>query len=83
MQGELKQAKLLELKRKAATDHNLPEALAARLQGETPEEIEADAKALAETLPKQSPQPRISTTNPGLSQTGESDQERRRRLGIG
>lgn len=34
-----------------ALKHNLPEALAARLQGSTREELEADAKALAALLP--------------------------------
>lgn len=38
-----------------AVRHNLPEALAARLQGSTPEELEADAKALAALVTPQAP----------------------------
>jgi len=82
IQAELKTANLLELKRAAAAEYELPEALIPRLQGDTKEDIEADAKQLAETLPKPSKQPRISTTNPGGEQSGESDADRRRRLGI-
>jgi len=81
-QDKLKQVQLLELKRAAAAEYDLPKALIPRLQGETEEEIKADAEKLSAELPKPKPQPKISTTNPGGSQTGESEQERRRRLGI-
>jgi len=47
-------ARLLEvnaIKARVAAKHNLPEPLVLRLQGETEEEIEADAKSLAGALP--------------------------------
>ena len=78
--AQLKNAQLLELKRQAATKHSLPEALVSRLQGETLEEIEADAQALAETLPKPVKAANIQPTNPGAPSSGESEEERRRRL---
>lgn len=47
-----RQAELSSLRSKIAAKHKLPDLLAERLRGDTEEEIEADAKALAETLPK-------------------------------
>jgi hypothetical protein len=81
LEAENKKIKLDLLKRDTATKVGLPEVLASRLQGETPEEIEADAKQLLETLPKK-PNP-ASATNPGGDhQVTETDAERRKRLGI-
>ena len=45
------EAELLLLKREIAEEVGLPKSWAARLQGTTKEEIEADAKALAKDLP--------------------------------
>lgn len=59
---ELKQLKTEKLKREIAEKAGLPAEFADRLRGETPEELEADAKAFSEKLPK--PTPKISTTNP-------------------
>jgi hypothetical protein len=65
-QKKLKERETLDLKRTTAAKHGIPENLAARLIGTTPEEIEADAKALAETLPKANAQkPSPGPTNPG------------------
>lgn len=50
--GENKALKIQALQKDAAGEHKLPASLATRLQGETEEEIYADAKALAETLPE-------------------------------
>lgn len=63
----------------------LPGALAGRLQGETPEEMEADARAILEALPKAAaPTEKPKTPgpiNPGANgQTGESPAERKTRL---
>ncbi len=81
LEAENKKIKLDLLKQSTASKLGLPEVLALRLQGETPEEIEADAKQLLETLPKK-PNP-ASATNPGGDrQVAETDAERRRRLGI-
>lgn len=43
---------LTSLKRRVADEVGLPKALAERLQGETEEDITADAKALLKTLPR-------------------------------
>jgi hypothetical protein len=66
----------------AAGKHGLPAELASRLQGETPEELEADAAKLAALLPKPAPPagPRVSPTNPGGALQGESEAERRARI---
>ena len=81
LEAENKKIKLDLLKQQTASKLGLPDVLANRLQGETPEEIEADAKQLLETLPKK-PNP-ASATNPGGDrQVAETDAERRRRLGI-
>ena len=44
--AERKRVELEAARRIIGLNHGLPDALAARLQGETPEEIEADAQAL-------------------------------------
>jgi len=81
LEAENKTLKINQLKQSTASKLGLPEVLALRLQGETPEEIEADAKQLLETLPKK-PNP-ASATNPGGDhQVTETDAERRKRLGI-
>lgn len=81
LEAENKQIKLDLLKQQTASKLGLPEILANRLQGETPEEIEKDAKQLLETLPKKAST--ASATNPGGDrQVAETDAERRRRLGI-
>ena len=81
LEAENKKIKLDLLKQQTASKLGLPDVLANRLQGETPEEIEADAKQLLETLPKKANT--ASATNPGGDrQVAETDAERRRRLGI-
>lgn len=77
VEAELSATKRRELQTAVAKRHGLPDVLATRLQGETPEELEADAKALAATLPK----PNLPATNPGgNAQQGMTDAERRARL---
>lgn len=60
------------LMRDVAAEHGIPEALRARLVGETREEIEADAKALAEMFGAQ-----MRSTNPrgGLDPQAEADSD--------
>jgi hypothetical protein len=80
--AELAARDLAEKKRTIAAKYNIPDQLATRLVGSTDEEIEADAKALAETLPKAeqkkaSPGP----THPGEgNQIQESDFQAKQRL---
>ena len=65
LEAKLKAYERTEAQRTVAEKVGLPAALATRLQGETPEELEADAKALLETLPKPTkPAPGINATNP-------------------
>lgn len=48
--AELKGKEIAALRAEIAAKHRLPKELADRLQGETADEIEADAKALAKTI---------------------------------
>ncbi len=81
LEAENKKIKLDLLKQSTASKLGLPEILANRLQGETPEEIEKDAKEILETLPKKTAV-NINATNPGAGAVvGETDDERGRRLG--
>jgi predicted RNase H-like HicB family nuclease len=83
-QAELKRAKLAEMKRAAAEKVELPLVFADRLQGETPEELEADAKKILEALPKVPKPPVINPTSPsGASQRETLDQQRARIYGSG
>ena len=68
------------LQRQAAEKAGLPPVFADRLKGETLEELEKDAKAILEALPK-AQQPKGNPTNPGANATGgETDAQRRERL---
>ena len=53
------------LRRETAEKVGLPLVFADRLKGETPEELEADAKQILEALPKTPKPPNVSATNPG------------------
>lgn len=82
-EAEANRLKLESLRRQAAERAGIPAALAPRLQGETLEELEADAAALAETLPKSTKTPPpLPPTNPGANAggNGETDAQRRARL---
>ena len=57
-----RELELASLRRDAAAKFALPAKLAERLKGETPEELEADAKAIAADLPK--------PTAPNINATG-------------
>lgn len=71
MSVEREKAERALLVENVALKHNLPDALAARLQGATREELEADAKALASLIPapQEEPTPRLrgglDPTDPG------------------
>jgi hypothetical protein len=78
-QAELKAAKIAEMKNAIAAKVNLPLAFADRLQGETPEELEADAKKLLEALPKPQP-PKVSPTSPSGASPGETIAQQRARV---
>ena len=83
--AKVKAAELLELKRQAAEKHRIPSGLIDRLQGETADELEADAEKIAALIPEKSKTPpNLQPTNPSGNSaiSGESDAEKRRRLGI-
>lgn len=69
------------MQRKAAEAAGLPPAFAERLKGETQEELEADAKALKEVLPK-AQAPNVGTTNPGSNATGQGETLEQRRARV-
>ena len=74
--NELATLKANELKRKVGAKHNLPEALAIRLQGATEEELDADAKQVLDALPKPA-KPSPGPVNPGTGgSTKPTDAER-------
>ncbi len=64
LKAELDALKLNEAKRAIAKEIGLPDALALRITGSTPEELKADAKAMLEALPKPVP-PSTDATNRG------------------
>lgn len=70
-----------ELQNSVAAKVGLPAAFASRIQGETEDDMEADAKALLAAMPAAVP-PKGNPTNPGQPQTGETREERRKRLGL-
>jgi DNA repair exonuclease SbcCD ATPase subunit len=75
---------LKDLQRQAAEKFSLPASLATRLQGETLEDLEKDAENLVKTLPKETKTaPKLPPNNPGgngSGGTGETDEQRRKRL---
>lgn len=81
LQADIKARDLRDKRRAIGQKAGLPDAIADRLTGETDEELEADAKAILEALPKGA-LPKVSATNPGQNARGqgESDAERRKRL---
>lgn len=64
-------AALAVTRRDVAARLNVPAALADRLRGDTPEEIEADAKQLMASLPKSGTPP--ANAGSGAKQTGATD----------
>ena len=63
--GELKAKTVRTMQIEVAAKVGIPAALSDRLKGETPEEMEEDAKAILEMLPKQKAAPNTGATNPG------------------
>lgn len=68
LKAKVKDLERREMVRSVADKVGLPPALAARLRGETPEEVEADAKALLELIPTKS-KASINPTNPSQDGT--------------
>lgn len=68
------------LRREVVEEAGLPVSFASRLQGTTKEELLADAKELAKTLPQLKVAPKVPPTNPSNGQTIETDAQKRDRL---
>ena len=85
LEAELTKTKRASMQSEIAAKVGLPAKLASRLQGNTPEEMEADAKDILETLPKQpKPTPGIAASNPGANgQANETDAQKLARLRAG
>ena len=79
--AELKKTQLDDLRRRIALKVELPLAFADRLRGETPEELEEDAKQLLAVLPKTPKTPNVNPTNPGSGASqGETVEQQRARI---
>ena len=65
LQSELTAKTVRTMQIEVAAKLGLPAALSDRLKGETLEEMEEDAKAILEALPKQKAAPNTGATNPG------------------
>jgi hypothetical protein len=81
LEADLKVERIRVLRRDAADKIHLPAVFADRLQGETPEELEADALKIMAAIPTPVA-PKLAPTNPGDPQTGETVAEKRKRLGF-
>lgn len=85
-EAEKKALELSLMRRDVASKYGLPAALVDRLKGETPEELETDAKTLLEALPKPADKDKksgsLNPTNPaGGSQTETPAQKKARLFG--
>jgi hypothetical protein len=83
-QASLAKRQLDDQKRAIAKAVGLPDELALRIQGANEDEMKADAELLVAAIPKPDPKkPNLGPTNPGSGAVqGETDEQRRRRLGI-
>jgi predicted methyltransferase len=80
LEAELKRERADRMRLQVAGKFNLPEALANRLQGETMEELEADAEQLAKLIPTKKETPKINATDLADGKRGETDAEKRNRI---
>lgn len=78
---KLKQLTTKTQQQEIASKIGLPAVFATRIQGETPEEMEADAQAMLDALPKSKAAPNVGATSPGEHAiTGETEAQRLKRL---
>lgn len=77
-EAKLKAKERAEAQRMVADEVGLPHVFADRLQGETLEDLKADAKKILDALPKQ---PKgLSPTNPPNGSPGETEAQKRARI---
>jgi len=82
-QAKLEAAQRTELQRSVADEVGLSHVFALRIQGADREAMLADAKAMLEALPKAAAgAPQLSATNPSAATKGETDEQKRVRLGL-
>jgi Arc/MetJ family transcription regulator len=80
-EAQLKTLSRREMQRQAAEKVGLPVAFVSRLQGETLEELEADAESMLAALPKpEKPQPGLHPTNPPEGTQSETIAQKKARL---
>ena len=65
LETQVKALQFKTLQQEIAGRIGLPPVYADRIRGETPEDMEADAKLLMDALPKQKAAPNTGSTNPG------------------
>jgi len=70
LEAKLKTTELREMRGRIGAEYKLPAEIAERLQGDTDEAMKADAKKLADALPKQ---PTLTPTNPPSGQATPTD----------
>ena len=81
LEAKVRQLEISRLQHDIAAKVGLPSVLADRLKGETPEELEADAKLLLDAQPKQKAAPNLGATNPGdKAGANESHAQKKARL---
>lgn len=80
LEAELKKERAKGLRLQVAVKYSLPEALANRLQGETAEELEADAEQLAKLIPAKKDAPKLNANDIADGKRGETDAEKRARI---
>jgi multidrug efflux pump subunit AcrA (membrane-fusion protein) len=80
-QMKLEAATRTELQRSVADELGLPVALATRLVGSDREAMLTDGRAMLEALPKTGA-PKTTPTNPSGASKGETDEQRKLRLGL-
>ena len=78
LEAELQRERSEKMRLKVASKYSLPDALSARLIGDTEEELEEDAKRLAEFLPKnEQKKPELNANDIADGQRGRTDAQRR------
>lgn len=81
LKAELARERVGRMRLQVAAEYNLPEALANRLQGESLEDMKADAEQLAKLLPKPKKEnPTLNPTDISDGKKGETDQQKRNRI---
>ena len=75
-ESRLKSMELQGMQRAAAEKVGIPLIFANRLQGETPEQLEEDAKLILKSLPETPKLPNINPTNPAGASQGETAAQR-------